>query len=374
MRTLLRWLGALVLLAGVAAAGIGWMLFQRLQQPYRGYADAEQFVEIPAGIGTTGIGQRLVDAGVVSDTLTFRLAVATSGLAQRLQAGEYRFTDALTPLAVLDTMSRGEVYVRKLTFREGLTIAEMAAVYESKGFGPAAAFAQAASAATLMADLDPEARDLEGYLFPETYTLKRTASAATLVAGMVERFRAVAGPDFLGLAAAQGLTLRQVVSLAALVEKETAREEERPHVAAVYRNRLRIGMPMQADPTLIYALTKAGRYDGNIRKADLTFDSPYNTYRYPGLPPGPIAAPGRASLEAVLHPADVEHLYFVSRNDGSHAFADTLAEHNGNVRRFQVEYFRQKRAAARTAPAGAPSARPTSASRAAGRSSSARRP
>ncbi len=374
MRTLLRWLGALVLLAGLAVAGIGWMLFQRLQQPYRGYADAEQFVEIPAGIGTTGIGQRLVDAGVVSDTLTFRLAVATSGLAQRLQAGEYRFTDALTPLAVLDTLSRGEVYVRRLTFREGLTIAEMAAVYESKGFGPAAAFAGEASTPTRVADLDPQARDLEGYLFPETYTLKRTASAATLVAGMVERFRSVAGQDFLNLAAAQGLTLRQVVSLAALVEKETAREEERPLVAAVYRNRLRIGMPMQADPTLIYALTKAGRYDGNIRKVDLTFDSPYNTYRYPGLPPGPIAAPGRASLDAVLHPADVKHLYFVSRNDGSHAFADTLAEHNRNVRRFQVEYFRQKRAAARTAPAGGPSARPTSASRAAGRSSSARRP
>ena len=352
MRTLVRWLGAFVLLAGVAAAAIGWLLLQRLQQPYRGYADAEQFVEIPAGIGTTGIGQRLVDAGVVSDTLTFRLAVATSGLAQRLQAGEYRFTDALTPLAVLDTLSRGAVYVRRLTFREGLTIAEMAAVYESKGFGPAAAFEQAARAVTLVSDLDPRARDLEGYLFPETYALSRTASAETLVAGMVERFRAVAGQDVLEQAAAQGLTLRQVVSLAALVEKETARQEERPLVAAVYRNRLRIGMPMQADPTLIYALTRAGRYDGNIRKADLTFDSPYNTYRYPGLPPGPIAAPGRASLEAVLHPADVTHLYFVSRNDGSHAFAETLAEHNRNVRRFQVEYFKARPSGAESGISG----------------------
>ena len=125
----------------------------------------------------------------------------------------------------------------------------MASVYESKGFGPATSFEQAASSATLVADLDPRARDLEGYLFPETYTLARKASAETLVAGMVERFRAVAGPDFLSLAAAQGLTLRQVVSLAALVEKETGRAEERPLVAAVYRNRLRIGMPMQADPS-----------------------------------------------------------------------------------------------------------------------------
>jgi len=128
-----------------------------------------------------------------------------------------------------------------------------------------------------------------------------------------------------------------------LVEKETAKAEERPLVAAVYRNRLRIGMPLQCDPTVIYALTKAGKYTGNLTRENLTFDSPYNTYRYPGLPPGPIAAPGKASIDAVVHPADSEYLYFVSRNDGSHVFAKTLDEHNRNVQKYQVQYFREKR-------------------------------
>ena len=370
MRTVLRGLGILVLVAGLGAAGAAWWFFRGLDQPFRGYDGAEQFVEIPAGTGSVAIGRLLVQAGVVADEITFRLAVATGGQAARLQAGEYRFAEALTPRAVVDRLARGDVFVRRLTIREGLTIAEMADVFESRGFGPAAAFRRAASDPSLIADLDPNARDLEGYLFPETYTLSRAATAETLVARMVDRFKAVADPEFRRLAVASSLSLRQVVTLAALVEKETAAAEERPLVAAVYRNRLRTGMPMQADPTLIYALTRAGHYDGNIHKADLQFDSPYNTYRYPGLPPGPIAAPGRAAIEAVLHPADVPYLYFVSRNDGTHAFADSLAAHARNVQHYQVEYFRHRRVDAAKAAASAP---PTSASPAAGRSSSARR-
>jgi len=144
-------------------------------------------------------------------------------------------------------------------------------------------------------------------------------------------------------ARARGLSTRQVVTLASIVEKETANPAERPLIASVYENRLRIGMALQCDPTVIFALERAGRYHGNLRHDDLSFDSPYNTYRYPGLPPGPIAAPGRASLEAVVHPADSKYLYFVSRNDGSHAFAATLEEHNRNVQKYQVEYFRDKR-------------------------------
>jgi len=144
-------------------------------------------------------------------------------------------------------------------------------------------------------------------------------------------------------AAARGLSVRQLVTLASIVEKETGVAEERPLVAAVYSNRLKVGMGLQCDPTVIYALERAGRYDGNLRRTDLSFDSPYNTYRYAGLPPGPIAAPGRASLDAAANPPDVPYLYFVSRNDGTHAFATTLDEHNRNVQKFQVEYFRAKR-------------------------------
>jgi UPF0755 protein len=216
-------------------------------------------------------------------------------------------------------------------------------VFEERGLGPAADFVAAAKNTTLIAALDAKATDLEGYLFPETYALPRGTRADELVAQMVGLFLRLYDAPLRADAEAAGLTTRQVVTLASLIEKETARGEERPLVGAVYRNRLRIGMPMQADPTVIYALARAGRYDGNISRDDLQFDSPYNTYRYPGLPPGPIASPGLASLQAAVRPAAASHLYFVSRNDGSHVFADTLAEHNRNVQEWQVRYFRERR-------------------------------
>jgi UPF0755 protein len=160
---------------------------------------------------------------------------------------------------------------------------------------------------------------------------------------MVERFEQLFTEDMRQRAEALGMTTREAVTLASLVEKETAKPEERPIVAAVYLNRLRIRMPLQCDPTVIYALERAGHYNGNLTRANLEMDSPYNTYRHPGLPPGPIASPGLSSLKAAVAPATVDYLYFVSRNDGSHVFARTLDEHNANVRKFQVEYFRAKR-------------------------------
>jgi UPF0755 protein len=247
----------------------------------------------------------------------------------------------MTPYEVIDKIARGDVYVRPVTFREGLTIGQMAAIYEKEGFGKAAEFVHAARNASLIRDLDPAAEDLEGYLFPDTYAMPRANSAAELVESMVTSFRDALTPEILDRAAARGLTVRALVTLASLVEKETARPEERPLVAAVYANRLRIGMGLQCDPTVIYALERAGRFTGNLTREDLRFDSPYNTYRYAGLPPGPIAAPGRASLEAAAHPADVSYVYFVSRNDGSHAFASNLEEHNRNVFEYQVKPFRR---------------------------------
>jgi len=186
--------------------------------------------------------------------------------------------------------------------------------------------------------------DLEGYLFPETYALPRSTDAQKLIRLMIGRFERVFTSELRQAAAARNLSVRQAVTLASIVEKETAKAEERPLVAAVYITRLRIGMPLQCDPTVIYALQRAGTYTGNLRRDDLAFNSPYNTCRYPGLPPGPIASPGRASLEAAVHPADEGALYFVSRNDGSHVFAKTLDEHNRNVQKYQVRYFREQRA------------------------------
>ena len=335
----------LVLLLTAAAAGAAVFAWSRLSQPYQGYAGGEQFVEIPAGAGTAAIGRRLVDAGIIRDATTYRLALWLSGDARRLKAGEYRFDRPLTVREVIATMVSGDVYQIQVTFREGLTIAEMAQVFAERQLGEAGDFVAAARDVEMIRTLDPAARDLEGYLFPDTYALPRKTDAPRLVRMMVERFRKAAPEALIARAAASGLTARQLVTLASIVEKETAKAEERPLVAAVYRNRLEIGMPLQCDPTVIYALQRARRFDGNLRRDDLMFDSPYNTYRYPGLPPGPIAAPGRAALEAVAAPADVDYLYFVSRNDGSHAFARTLDEHNRNVQRFQIQYFRERRAA-----------------------------
>ncbi|MGE0042192.1 MAG: endolytic transglycosylase MltG [Vicinamibacterales bacterium] len=341
-RLLVAALALVVLVLAGAGAGAWWYL-GTLAEPYRGFTGDEVFVEIPPGAGAPAIGRRLVAAGVVRDEQRFRVALWRSGHSRDLKAGEYRFADALPVDAVIARLAAGDVYKRQITFREGLTVVEMARHFAERGFGDEAAFLAAAADPTPIRDLDPDAPDLEGYLFPETYTLARGVPAADVVGEMVGHFKAAYRPELRAAAAAAGLTTRQVVTLASLVEKETARAEERPLVAAVYRNRLRIGMGMQADPTVIYALERAGEWDGNLTRADLQFDSPYNTYRYRGLPPGPIAAPGLASLEAAVAPADVKYLYFVSRNDGSHVFASTLAEHNRNVYEWQVKYFREKR-------------------------------
>lgn len=340
----LAWaVGILAVLGVLGAVAGGLWLRARLAEPYRGFAGDEVFVEIPPGETTAGIGRRLVAQGVIRDDLTFRLAWRWHGQGRTLKAGEYRFTEAAAPAEVLDRVARGDVYLVPLTFPEGLTVEEMAAIVARAGFATADAFVAAAQDPAPIRGLDPAADTLEGYLFPDTYHLPRSTTAASLVRRMTARFLEVFDEGWAREAATRGLSVRQLVTLASLVEKETARADEREIVSAVYNNRVRIGMPMQCDPTVIYALKLAGRWDGNITRADLQIDSPYNTYRYPGLPPGPIAAPGRAALAAAAHPATSSALYFVSRNDGSHVFSDTLAEHNRAVREWQIEYFRRQR-------------------------------
>ena len=343
MKRALTLIVAFLLVALIGGASLVYLGVSRAREPYFAAATPDVFVDVPAGAGPTSIAQRLVDAGVVRDAMTFRIAVWMSGRARDLKAGEYQFDRPLSALEVVDKLARGDVYRRAITFREGLTLVEMAREYEESGLGSAEAFLAAARNPSLVKSLDSQAADLEGYLFPETYQLRRDTPASALVEQMVALFEKAFTPAMRDAAKARGLTVRQAVTVASLVEKETAVAAERPLVAAVYLNRMRMGMPMQADPTVIFALQQAGRYTGNLRREDLQFDSPYNTYRYAGLPPGPIASPGRASIEASVAPADVDYLYFVSRNDGSHVVARTLNEHNRNVQEWQVEYFRRKR-------------------------------
>lgn len=332
---------AVILIVGMGVAGLWWGR-SLVDQPYQGYAGDEVFVEIPPGAGVAAIASRLSAAGVVRHPLLFRAAVGVAGADRRLQAGEYRFTGAVAPSAVVDTLIRGDVYTRAVTFREGLTLWEMADVFAASGLGTAEAFVEAANDVSRVASVDPGASSLEGYLFPDTYHLPRSIGAKGAVDAMVAGFfRAFDGQVRAG-AEARGLSVREVVTIASLIEKETGSAPERPIISAVYQNRLRIGMALQCDPTVIYALILAGQWHGNLTRENLRVDSPYNTYRYPGLPPGPIASPGRASLLAAVQPADVKFLYFVSKNDGTHVFASTLAEHNRNVREWQIKYFQNR--------------------------------
>jgi UPF0755 protein len=339
---MLRRLAALALVLLVLAGGAAWWIRDRVSTPYGAFGPDGVFVEIPPGAGVTAIADRLVAAGVVADPWTFRIAARVSGEERRLQAGEYHFASAATPSAVIARLAAGDVYTRPVTFPEGLTIGEMAEIFERAGLGTRDEFRRAAADTSLVAELDPDADSLEGYLFPDTYALPRRASAPDVVQAMVNGFRQAFDASLRQAAVAREMSVREVVTLASLIEEETAASHERELVSAVYHNRLRIGMPLQCDPTVIYAMRLAGTWNGNIRRSDLQMDSPYNTYRYRGLPPGPIAAPGRAALAAALAPTDVDYLYFVSRNDGTHVFASTLAEHNRNVAEWQIRYWRRR--------------------------------
>jgi UPF0755 protein len=341
----LRKLLLVVILAAVAYAA--W--FHETQWPVRGAGDPPQPLVVAQGAGVLDIGRQLQQLGLVRHPEVFRFYVHSRGETGRLRAGEYALEGSMSLEQIVDKLVRGDVVRHTVTFPEGTSLEDMARLAAAKGI-PMAEFLAAARNPEPIKDLDPDAKDLEGYLFPDTYDIPRGPEpAAQLVARMVRRFRTVMAPELTRLPS--GRTLRQVVTLASIVETETARAEERPRVAAVFLNRLQRRMPLQTDPTVIYALRKAGTYDGNIRKGDLDVDSPYNTYRFPGLPPGPIASPGRASLQAALHPAESRELYFVSKNDGSHQFSETLAEHERWVNLYQ----RHRGAVAQAAPSPSPS-------------------
>jgi len=323
------WLLALALVAG------GWSAWLHETRAPKIAAEMPSVrLVVPAGASAEAIGHQLQTLGLVVHPLVFRLLARSRGVEGQLKAGEYVLHGPLSLEGILDALARGDVVRRDVTIPEGRSIDDVGLIVGAQGI-VGADFLAAARDPSPVRDLDPGATDLEGYLFPDTYQVPSTPEAArALVRRMVQRFRGVIGPC-LGRIAERSLTVRQVVTLASIVELETARGEERPRIAAVFLNRLQKGMPLQTDPTIIFALKKAGRWDGNIRKKDLDIDSPYNTYHRPGLPPGPIASPGREAILAVVEPADTKDLYFVSRNDGTHQFSETLAEHNRAVDRYQ---------------------------------------
>lgn len=313
-------------------------------------------IVVPPGASTQGIADRLAAAGVIKRPWAFALLVRVRGDGGRMKAGRYRFEGPYSLLDIERKIVEGEVERREITFPEGRNMFDMAEIAARAGLDEKG-FLTVAKDPALIADLDPQAKTLEGYLFPETYDLKEGSSEAALIAEMVKHSRDVF--EELGLTregrtiAGFPLTLREIVTLASIVELETAAPEERPRIAGVFLNRLRIGMRLQTDPTVIYALKLEGRYNGNIRKVDLSGDSPYNTYRFAGLPPGPIGSPGRSALNAVLEPETTDALYFVSRNDGTHVFSKRLSDHER-----AVDEFQRRRSARPPKPSGSPQTPP----------------
>jgi UPF0755 protein len=316
MRALLKLLAVVV----IAAAGwLGWALWLPMQPP------GQKFVLLRPGYSTRHIATELKSAGVIRNATAF-LLLHYIAHPRTLKAGEYLFEEPASALQVHRRLARGDIYVHTVVIPEGFNLFEVAQAIQAAGLGSEQDFVKAARAnSALIADLDPQATSLEGYLFPDTYQFTRTESTTDMLAVMVHRFRAKAR--------ALGLTsnVHQVVTMASIVEKETAVAEERPLVASVYYNRLSQRIALDADPSIIYAELLAGTYSGALHHDDMQFNSPYNTYRHVGLPPGPIANPGIASLQAAMHPANTGYLYFVSAGDGHHRFATTLEEHNHNV-------------------------------------------
>jgi UPF0755 protein len=285
------------------------------------------FVLLRPGWTTRHIARDLQDQGVIRSSAAFLMVQYVKGL-HTLKAGEYKFDQPAGALEVWSRLVRGDVYARAVVVPEGFNMYDIAAAVEQAGLGSAADFLTAArSDLFLLRNLDPDAKSLEGYLFPDTYQFTRIDTAHDIAAAMVHRFRQEA--QKIGLLG--NADMHRIVTMASIVEKETADPKERPLVAAVYYNRLEKNMALAADPSVIYAALLAGRYRGTIYASDLQFDSPYNTYKFPGLPPGPIANPGVASLQAAMHPAHTSFLYFVSDNNGHHRFARDLEEHSRNV-------------------------------------------
>lgn len=331
---------AFLVVVGAAGAAFFW---RALTAPYKGYAEETVRFEVKKGAGTSAIMKRLQRSGILRDDFFPTVYLKTLRRGASLKAGVYEFEGEMSPIDVLNKIIRGDVILRTVTIREGLDRFAVAALMAEAGFGTRDEWLKITADPEPIRDVDPDAESLEGYLFPDTYRLTPGTAPRVVVKMMLDNFRRQFGDELAYISS--GLSVHQTITLASVVETEAQLDKERAVVASVYLNRHRKGMPLQADPTVIYAMKLANRWNGNIRRGDLKIDSPYNTYVTRGFPPGPIANPGLASLRAAASPASTNYLYFVSRNDGSHVFSTTLDEHNRNVQEFQRTYWRKQRQA-----------------------------
>ena len=326
VRTLFIGLSLLLLIS------LAWFLFVPPSE-----TGVNKVIFVKKGTSLKAVSTTLEKEGIIRSRHLFVAFTTLLGKKMEIKAGEYELHTAMRPYQVLNALVRGQVIDHLVTIPEGFTLAQIAQHLEDSNIVEKAAFLQKATSMAFIASLDlgPEVRPtLEGYLFPETYHFYKEMDAEKVIQRMVQQFKKVFTSELASQAAQRGMSEQEVVTLASIIEKETSLPEEKPLVSAVFHNRLRLKMPLQSDPTVIYGLKD---FSGNLKREHLTKPSPYNTYLLMGLPPGPISNPGRHSLLAALSPAAVPYLYFVSKGDGTHHFSSTFAEHNRAVMKYQVK-------------------------------------
>lgn len=321
---------ALLMLLGIGVvAGLGY----QVATPTETLQLGPVIVEIPAHDGLLEIASRLHRAGAIRSRAGFVILAWGRGVARHLKAGEYELDRGASTIDVMGQLESGRVKQHAVLQPEGATVSELARTLEGEGLAPSAAIRRLAADPTFLSTLGIEAPSLEGYLFPDTYQFVRGMTPEEILTRMVQRLRAKTGAEITTRAAARGLTVHQLLTLASIIEREAVERDEMRTISAVFWNRLKLKMPLQADPTVQYATGKERRA---LTRADLRIDHPYNTYRNAGLPPGPIASPGLAAIEAALDPAPVKYIYFVAMDDTHHHFSATIAEHNAAVARYRL--------------------------------------
>ncbi len=345
---------ALLLLGLLAGAVVGGWYLQRERRvtAFAGTSvtlpEAGVTVNVPPGTGARAVARLIADAGLVPDAELFYLYIRRQNAGPWLKAGEYHFEGTLTPPRIVEKLVSGQVKAYRFTVPEGLRAEEILPILARSELKlDLKKLEQLASDPVFVQRIGVPARSLEGFLFPDTYTFTRSSTEEAVLAKMVSRameeYRRADARRKEGVK----LNLMETFTLASIVEKETGAPEERPRISCVFHNRLRLGMKLQTDPTVLYSMWLRGVQGKNITRKDLDMEHPYNTYAIAGLPPGPIASPGTAALQAALHPLECDDLFFVSRNDGTHIFCPTLECHNAAVKKWQVEFFRKKRQQAR---------------------------
>ncbi len=318
-----------------ASAIIATLLLTHIYITFYGPAGRDRglkTVTVSRGAPLRLVAERLKAKGIIGSKNGFLFVAWLKGAERDTKAGEYEFSPSMSPVFIIDMLKRGEVKKYTITVPEGYTIRQIASLLESRGLADSSEFMARAGDHNLVKELGLPGKTLEGYLFPDTYRLRKGMSATEIIEVMARRFKAVYRGEFSRLAKRRGMALADVVTLASIIEKETSDPSERALISSVFHNRLSKGIKLQSDPTVIYAIRA---FDGNIRKKDLKIRSPYNTYLHYGLPPGPIANPGKEAIRAAITPADTKYLYFVSKNDGTHYFSKTYKEHIRAVERYQ---------------------------------------